>query len=481
MRHVRSRVSRMRHYAVLACTAFMAFGLFIGMLFFLRPATSTVEKRELTPFPAFSISSFLDGSFFTDVSLWYADTYPLREPLVAANQAIKQTYGIQPDVKFVGGNVAADQIGATSSDATASSSASSSATPAANTKDWDKIDAPEAKPMQEAMQDQLMAGLYLKNGAAYNIYYYNEEGVTNYIKAVNALAKGVEGQATVYSLIVPNGSSILLSAEERDQLGGTDQEEAIAYFYGQFDNSVVPVDAMTELKKHASDYIYFRTDHHWTQLGANCAYQAFCNASGKTPSDITTWESKVFDNFLGTFYTETSDPSLVADTVTAYVPPQTNDIVFTDTSGATVESHVINDVSDWGQGTGYYCYGIGDYPLTHVKNPEKTDGSSCLLLKDSYGNCFAPELIAHYQDVYVIDYRYSNTDIVQFVHDNNINDVIVENNVSIASTSQIAYALLDQVTRSGATGTSSGNANGTEGTTDTESTTEASAEAEDAA
>ncbi|MBQ9067693.1 MAG: hypothetical protein IJ131_01340 [Eggerthellaceae bacterium] len=481
-------ISRFRGYSVRAWVAIMAIGLVVGLAFFARPATSTVEKRELTSFPAFSIDSFLDGSFFTDLSLWYADTYPLREPLVAANQSIKNTYGIQPEVKFVGGNVAADQIGGSSSPSSSeplSSSSFDSPTSAAAANNWDATDAPDAKPMQEDMQQALMAGLYLKDGAAYNIYYYNEGAVSTYIQAINALAQGVAGQAEVYTVLIPNGSAVLLSQSELDSLGGTDQGEAIAYFYGQFDKSVHPVDTMSELRKHSDEYLYFRTDHHWTQLGANCAYRAFCDTHGFTAQDIETWETKEFDNFLGTFYSETNDPSLVADTVTAHVPPQTNDIVFTDADGNTTESHVINDVSDWGQGTGYYCYGIGDYPLTHVQNPQKTDGSSCLLLKDSYGNCFAPELIGHYQDLYVIDYRYSSTDIVQFVKDQGIDDVVVENNVTIASADAVAGALFDQVTRSGssalqASETTSGAAGGNTAAANGAAVTAAAVETEEA-
>ena len=57
--------------------AISLFGL-IGLLFFLRPTHSDIEKRDLTPFPEVSIARVLDGSFFSDLSLWYGDTYPLR-------------------------------------------------------------------------------------------------------------------------------------------------------------------------------------------------------------------------------------------------------------------------------------------------------------------------------------------------------------------------------------------------------------------
>ena len=58
--------------------AVMALGCVIGLLFFLRPTTSEFENRTLTTYPAITAESFLDGSYTSQVSLWYADTYPSR-------------------------------------------------------------------------------------------------------------------------------------------------------------------------------------------------------------------------------------------------------------------------------------------------------------------------------------------------------------------------------------------------------------------
>lgn len=54
-----------------------------------RPAESEIEKRRLTEFPAFSWASFWDGSWFSGIDKWYADTYPLRETLIAGNKAVQ--------------------------------------------------------------------------------------------------------------------------------------------------------------------------------------------------------------------------------------------------------------------------------------------------------------------------------------------------------------------------------------------------------
>ena len=94
-RSQRQQLKKFRTLGVLIFAAVMAIGAFIGLLFFVRPKKSTVEKRTLAKFPSFTITSFLDGSYFEDVSLWYSDTYPMRDKLVSADQSLKKLYGIQ--------------------------------------------------------------------------------------------------------------------------------------------------------------------------------------------------------------------------------------------------------------------------------------------------------------------------------------------------------------------------------------------------
>jgi hypothetical protein len=75
------------------------------------------------------------------------------------------------------------------------------------------------------------------------------------------------------------------------------------------------------------------------------------------------------------------------------------------------------------------CFIGGDNPYSVISNPSVTDGSSCVILKESYGNCFVPYLVDHYQNVYVIDYRYYTGDLTSFIRDNHVSDVIFLNNV----------------------------------------------------
>lgn len=73
--------------------------------------------------------------------------------------------------------------------------------------------------------------------------------------------------------------------------------------------------------KHRDEYIYFRTDHHWTPLGAFYAYTEFCNAKGIRANNILQYKKKTFKGFKGTFYRDTNNnKTLRADNIQTFYP-----------------------------------------------------------------------------------------------------------------------------------------------------------------
>lgn len=84
-------------------------------------------------------------------------------------------------------------------------------------------------------------------------------------------------------------------------------------------------------------------------------------------------------------------------------------------------------------GNRYNAFIFGDNPLTTIDNPQITDGSACLLIKESYGNAFAPYLVDHYAHVYVVDYRYYKDSLASLIKDKGITDVIFVNNAMAIS------------------------------------------------
>jgi hypothetical protein len=452
---------------------------FIGLLWFARPSTSTVEKRDLTEFPKLTLAGLWDGSFCSDektgVSTWYADTYPLRELLIDMDTRLEQLYGIR-SMQIINNGEKADEIptGTVDLEELAGRSttepapvdtdrpAESGVSGPADTGETPAATESEAPPetteynghgAADVTHDLEKAGtIYIADGAGYGVYYFSESNSARYCLLVNKLAKNLSGKAQVYSLLCPISAGVMLSDEVRESTGASDEHAATEWFYRNMDPSVKTVTVVPSLKAHNNEYIFFRTDHHWTALGAYYAYREWAKVKGVTPHELSDFKTYTFEGFLGTFYTNSNkNASLAAnpDTVTAYIPNGTNSMnMFVANNDGTFTEYawrIVNDVSNYNKTQLYATFAGGDQAYNYVHNEAVTDGSSVLIVKDSYGNAFIPFLIDHYEYIYWIDFRnykkwcgwagYSDPSITNLVERKGIQDVILCQNISIAGSS----------------------------------------------
>lgn len=421
----------------------------IGLLLPLRPKVSKAEKRTLTQFPKFTVQKFLNGDFFSDVSLWYSDTYPGRDTLIAADKNLKNLYGFTPSTQMIGGGQETDDIPdiplSTTTDAFASQDGTVTSPVTETTEAKAEPKLPDSNQMEAEIQKQIQDGVYIENGAAYSVYYFNQDAANTYIQALDHAAASLNGSGNVYSILVPNQSGVMLPEATCKKLGGSDQKQAIDYYYASY-NNVKTVDTIDTLREHNDEYLYFRTDHHWTQLAAYYTYLNFCETKGITPEkleDFTT--TQTFGPFLGTFYSSFGNEDMKnnPDAVIAYYPNDTNDMKFWDKNDTEYDWHVITDVNGWDSSSLYTCFIGGDNPLSIIENPKIQDGSSCLVLKESYGNCFVPFLVDHYQTIYVVDFRYAKQNVLQMMNEKNIQDLIVINNITIIGSTDVANTIRD--------------------------------------
>ena len=91
-KELRRRRGAIKKNRILVSRVFFAVFLLIaliGLLLPLRPKTSAIEKRDLEKFPHFSFAGIWDGSYFSQISTWYADTFPFREKLISADSSVK--------------------------------------------------------------------------------------------------------------------------------------------------------------------------------------------------------------------------------------------------------------------------------------------------------------------------------------------------------------------------------------------------------
>lgn len=417
----------------------LAFGLmlavmgFIGLMWFLRPDTSVIEKRTLTEFPSITWSSFWDGSFFKAVDTWYADTYPLREGLISGSQSLENHYGLRSD-QIVGEALVADDI----------------PDPDAAGEEVQAAEPEEVLPDGTVTEIGEMQGqIYITNNCGYGLYYFTQSPADKFAATMNQIYANVKDKVNLYVMICPISAGVMLDQAVLDDMGCSSEKDAIDYIYGKMDPGIHTVSAFDNLKKHNAEYIYFHTDHHWTALGAYYAYQAFCQEKGIEAHNIADYETMECPGFLGTFCSSSNNsPALQSnpDTVVAYIPKGTNAMTMHYTNGSVVDWFIVNDVSGYAKSELYATFVGGDRPFSYAHNPAITDGSAVMVIKDSYGNTFIPWLVDHYEYIYWVDARYTSNTISQMVRDYNVQDVIYEVQIYNSSTDNMLgkYAAIGQ-------------------------------------
>ena len=406
---------------------------FIGLLWFARPDTSVVEKRDLAEFPELSWSDFWDGSYFKAIDTWYADTFPLREGLISGSQTMEHLYGIRSD-QIVGETMTADDI----------------PDPDAAGEEVQAAEPEEILPDGTVKEIGEMQGqIYITGNSGYGLYYFTQPAADKFAATMNQVYANVKDKVNLYVMICPISAGVMLDQTVLDDMGCSDEKAAIDYIYGKMNEGIHTVSAFDNLKKHNAEYIYFHTDHHWTALGAYYAYEEFCKEKGIQPNPIEGFQTMEFPGFLGTFVSSSNNNAALTanpDTVVAYVPNGTNAMTMHYTNGSVVDWFVINDVSGYAKSELYATFVGGDRPFSYAHNPNITDGSAVMVVKDSYGNAFIPFLIDHYEYVYWVDARYTKNTISQMVADYNIQDVIYQVQIYNSSTDNMLgkYAAIGQ-------------------------------------
>ncbi len=278
-------------------------------------------------------------------------------------------------------------------------------------------------------------GVYVVGNTGYEMYSYVASLAEKYQQIVNGVADSLSGTATVYVMAIPLSSGITLPDSLYSDIPGSDQRQAETDILAGMGNTVKTVPLYDTLMAHRNEYIYFRTDHHWTALGAYYAYVQFCAARGITPHDLSEYEVSQYPGFLGSFYNDAGKPDDMAatpDTVNAYHPLSADaHMEYGSSENASLTGgKVIFDESTAAASLKYGTFIMGDNPYTVIENPDLTDGSACIVVKESFGNAFVPFLVDHYQTVYVVDYRYYTGSVSALAKSKNVSDVLFVNNLS---------------------------------------------------
>ncbi len=325
---------------------------------------SESEKRTLTQKSAISLSDFPSGKMGTAIEKYLADQFPLRDGWITVKTLTQRLSGKTEisDVYFG--------------------------------KDGYLIDAFTS---------------------------YDQKQFSANIEALVKLSGSLQAAGIpVQVMLVPTAAQIL-SDKLPAYAPSLDQKALLDFARAQ---GLDTVDVFAALSQHADEYIYYKTDHHFTSLGAYYCYAAWRQAQGKTTKPLSAWQSQTLcDNFRGTTYNKVNDPFAPYDTITAYYRMLPHTVRY---NGGSYVTHSIYERK--------YLSGKDQYATFLNSNQSTTVVSGggqgkLLILKDSYANCFSQFVIDDYAETHLIDLRFFKDSVTDYIAENGITQVLVLYNI----------------------------------------------------
>jgi len=420
-----------RIYTALSCFLLL-FALLVGLIStFDKDATySESERRKLKTKPKLTISGLLDGNYFNQYREYFADTFPNRETLMKSNTTLNGFY-------YFGG-LGSDDSASLVVDFNANAAQQGEALKVTEDPEGTGSGAetePEKKPSEPLASAEQLGSVVLIGDSAFDVPHADNDQIVKYAQAVTAIADTLGSGVKTFSMPVPNSAEFYTHKEYHT--GKTSQKAMFDLCKENLGANVTFVDAYSVIEQHTDEYIYFRTDHHWTHLGAYYAYTALCKSAGFTPVNKDDFATGQWENFVGSLYTYVANyPQGQVlknnpDTV-HYWKPSANITTTCYNTTALTNGYAMGTICRVGEDVDnkYLTFMGGDHPVAIVETD--TPGPTILVIKESYGNALISWLTNHYSKIILIDprqYYGKNSDInlAEFAQSQGVEQCLVVN------------------------------------------------------
>ena len=237
---------------------------------------------------------------------------------------------------------------------------------------------------------------------------YDHDMLRNAIGAINLFAER-HPEIQSYIMIAPTSQEIF-SSKLPSYADLLSQKAFIEDVYKQMEG-VGTIDCRSLLAGHSDEYIYYRTDHHWTSLGAFYAYTAAAKSLGYSPLGIGQFNIETASSdFRGTLFSKTLDNSVTPDEMTYFHPSAGEQkVTMLSNDGMKVTEYDSMYVREFLDTKDKYSSFTGsNVPIVDIKTGVE-NGKSLLVIKDSYAHSLAPFLANHYSRITMVDMRYINS------------------------------------------------------------------------
>ena len=348
--------------------------IYIGSIVIVNKITadrvfSEAENRRLEQAPRLSTSQIIDGRFTTNYEKYVSDQFPLRDFWIGVKSNGEKALGKKENNEVYLG------------------------------KDGYLMEKFK-KPSEEIFKSKI---------DKINSFASNMQNVDKYFMLVPNSVKVLEDKLPPYA---PNADELVYMDRVRSSL----------------DNNIEFIDVYDNLYSNKDEYIYYKTDHHWTTKGAYLAYERLMEDMGTTPHREEYFNIKnVTDNFYGSLYSKSGFRNIKPDSIELYLP-KTDEGLKVEYVDKEKGSNSIYNMESLDKKDKYTVFLGGNYPLikigTNIDNGEKL-----LIIKDSYANSFIPFLTGHFSEIYVVDPRYYDEDLITLVKDKSIDNILIIYNV----------------------------------------------------
>jgi len=255
----------------------------------------------------------------------------------------------------------------------------------------------------------------------------HEDTVYRRINSINELSSNIKDLKT-YVMLVPNSCEIL-----KDKLPSSaplpNQLQYINMVKQGLDSNIKYVDIYDTLYSKKHEYIYYKTDHHWTTKGAYYAYLMLSKYMGFVPHGEDYYSiSKVTDNFYGSLYSKGGFRNVKPDSIELYTPLKKNEyeVFYHDDNKNTNSFYNMDNINIKDKYTVFFG---GNQSLISI-SAGNNSGRKLAIAKDSYANCLIPFLAEHYSEIYIIDLRFYNESLTDFLKDREIKELLIIYNVN---------------------------------------------------
>ncbi|HIZ56170.1 MAG TPA: hypothetical protein H9671_08225 [Firmicutes bacterium] len=243
----------------------------------------------------------------------------------------------------------------------------------------------------------------------------NEQYINASINAINEYAQKYPDK-TVSVLLVPTATEIY-----KEQLPKNapelDQKLLIDSVYSQLTDSIVRLDAYRPLMAEKNNYIFYKTDHHWTSYGAFVTYSYNARSLGFNPLSLNDFQIEHASyNFLGTLHSKTQYTKTGMDTIDLYTNAGNVQVVSCiRNNGVEQTEYPSIFFREMLEKKDQYSVFLGTNEGIVTVKTNASNGKRLLMFKDSYSHALIQFLAPHYEEITLVDLRYLTTSYETYV------------------------------------------------------------------